>query len=482
MVNNKISLLWIRNDFRLRDNLALLEASKYKYMIPFYIWDESDTNLAMPGSASKWWLHQSLNIFQEKLQKKGSNLLILKGKTEVVFEQIIKEFKTSIVIWNRSYNPKEADKVKSIQKLCKKFCIDTKTYSGNTLCSKDFLLKKDGTPYLVYTPFWKNFLSKYKNTILNEPKTLPPFIQKIKIKNFHIKDLNLLPKIKWYNDFEKYWKPGEDSAYKIIENFIKNNIISYKIQRDIPSQEGTSLLSPHLHFGEIHPHRVLFLIEKKYGALKEIKDENIIQFVKEIIWREFSYHLLQHFPHIINQPLRPEFKNFPWKKNKKLFTAWTRGQTGYPIVDAGMRQLWQTGWMHNRVRMITASFLIKHLNISWQEGAHWFWDTLVDADIASNTQGWQWTAGCGADAAPFFRIFNPITQGEKFDPNGTYIRKWCPELSKLPNKFISKPWEASTEILLKAGINLGTDYPKPIVNHSSARNQALMNYEFMRKK
>ena len=253
--------------------------------------------------------------------------------------------------------------------------------------------------------------------------------------------------------------------------------MSYNRFRDFPSNEGTSKLSPHLHFGEIHPQRVLYLIYKKFGELSQISDVNIKQFCKEILWREFSYHLLKHFPRTEKEPLREAFKSFPWRNNNKKFTLWTQGKTGYPMVDAGMRQLLTTGWMHNRVRMITASFLVKHLGIPWQEGAKWFLKTLLDADLANNTQGWQWVAGCGADAAPFFRIFNPITQGEKFDPKGYYVSHWCPELKNLPSQWIYRPWEAPQDVLLEAKVSLGDNYPYPIVDHKIARNKALWDYE-----
>ena len=359
--------------------------------------------------------------------------------------------------------------------------LESKAYPGNLLCSTDFLLKKDGLPYLVYTPFWNNFVKKYELAGLSKPKKIPPFSTEVSKFGCSLDSLGLLSKLDWHKGFHDWWQPGEEEALKKTKRFIKKGLAGYNSARDRPAIKGTSMLSPHLHFGEIHPQRVLSLISEQYGSLSKIHNLNTIQFCKEILWREFSYHLLHHFPKTPINPLREVFKNFPWKRNKKHFTAWTRGQTGYPIVDAGMRQLWKTGWMHNRIRMITASFLIKHLNIPWQDGAKWFWDTLLDADLASNTQGWQWTAGCGADAAPFFRVFNPITQGEKFDPKGEYAAFWCPELAKLPSKWIYRPWEAPQEVLTEAGVEIGDNYPYPVVDHKEARGKALWNYEWMKK-
>lgn len=481
MEKKSTAILWLRNDFRLNDNLALSKAAEFSHLLPVFVWDEDDKNPWKLGGASKWWLSQSLSLFKKRLQELGSDLILLKGSTETELLRLAKETKASSLLWNRRYDPSEAKKVQSLVKALKEEKIQVETFSGSLLCTPEELLKKDGSPYLVYTPFWKNFLSKYKVKKLEKPRSLPPIPEDYIYRGYEVEELCLLPDLTWHKAFHHYWKPSEKEALKQTRSFLKKGLTSYHSKRDLPAVKGTSKLSPYLHFGEIHPQRILWLVAEEFGDLKKIADANIVQFSKEILWREFSYHLLNHFPKTPNQPLRESFKKFPWKKNKRLLTAWTRGQTGYPIVDAGMRQLWKTGWMHNRVRMITASFLVKHLGIPWQEGAKWFWDTLVDADLASNTQGWQWTAGCGADAQPFFRIFNPMTQGEKFDPKGSYISSWCPELSKVPPKWISRPWEAPDEVLNKAGVSLGKDYPHPIVDHKEARGKALWNYEWMKK-
>ena len=480
-MSNGTAILWVRNDFRLNDNLALLEAARFAKLIPIYIWDENDTNPWRPGRASQWWLHQSISIFQKRLQDLGSNLLILKGSPDVELSRVAKESQASVVFWNRSYNPSEAKKIASITKALKETSVAVETFQGNLLCSPVELLKKDGSPYLVYTPFWRNFLTKYTPQKIDKPSKLPAIPNEFKHSEHDVSALQLLPELSWHENFHKYWNPGEQEALKQTKSFLKKKIADYNSARDLPAINGTSKLSPYLHFGEIHPQRILWLVFEEFGDLENITDPNIVQFCKEILWREFSYHLLNHFPKTPTHPLRESFKNFPWKKNKQLFNAWKRGQTGYPIVDAGMRQLWQTGWMHNRVRMITASFLVKHLGIPWQEGAKWFWDTLVDADLASNTQGWQWTAGCGADAQPFFRIFNPMTQGEKFDPEGSYVSNWCPELANIPPKWIYQPWTAPNEVLDKARVRIGDNYPHPIVDHKEARYEAILNYESMKK-
>lgn len=480
-MKSSTAILWVRNDFRLSDNLALSRGIKFSNLLPVFIWNESEKCQWKPGGASKWWLHQSLSIFKKRLQDLGSNLIIVKGLPHRELLRLAKENQASTVLWNRSYDPSEAKKVYNITQTLKEAKINVETFSGSLLCPPEELLKKDGSPYLVYTPFWRNFLTKYKEKKIDKPRKLPPIPQRFKHIECQLTKLSLLPNLSWHESFHEHWSPGENEALKQTRLFLKKGITSYNFARDIPAVKGTSKLSPYLHFGEIHPQRILWLVVKEFGDLKKLTDPNLIQFCKEIVWREFSYHLLNHFPKTPTQPLRESFNNFPWKKNKRLFTAWSRAQTGYPIVDAGMRQLWKTGWMHNRVRMITASFLVKHLGIPWQDGARWFWDTLVDADLASNTQGWQWTAGCGADAQPFFRIFNPMTQGEKFDPEGEYVSHWCPELSKIPPKWIYRPWEASKEVLDKAGVTLGKNYPKPIVNHKEAREKALWNYELMKK-
>ena len=481
MSKPRTAILWIRNDFRLNDNEALCLGTEYDQLLPVYVLNDLELPFKR-GEASRWWLHHTLDAFKKSLEKIGSDLLLLKGSPEDVLLQLASELKADTILWNRSYNPYDADPVSKLMLKAKQQNIATQGCKGSVLCEKEFLLKDDGSPYKVYTAFWRNFVKKYEMITLDKPKYLPPLPPSYKEKSISLSELELLPKIGWDAEFPEYWQVGELNARKKVKRFIDDGVDQYNELRDNPHLDGTSRLSPHLHFGEIHPQRILQMVVSKFGPLSSLSDKNIIQYCKEILWREFSYHLLQHFPKTTHKPLNPDFENFPYQDDAELFKAWCRGNTGYPIVDAGMRQLWRTGWMHNRVRMITASFLIKHLGIHWSKGAAWFWDTLVDADLASNTQGWQWTAGCGADAAPFFRIFNPITQGEKFDPKGQYAARWCPELAKLPPKWIYRPWEASESELRKAGVRLGENYPHPIVDHREARERALANYEKVKKK
>ncbi|MCB9229620.1 MAG: deoxyribodipyrimidine photo-lyase [Deltaproteobacteria bacterium] len=480
MGKKRTAILWIRNDFRIKDNFALSQAEQYDEVLPVFIWNDKDKNPWKRGAASKWWLHHTILQFRESLKSYGSQLILLRGSPEEEILRVARLVQASDVLCNHTHHPHDLIADQTLQGLLEKEGICFQSFHGSLLCPVDELCKKDGEPYLVYTPFWKNFLKTYEIKILVRPKTVPPVPQKAKNSGCSVEDLNLLPRQKWHEAFHLHWSVGEAASEKKLKDFIAKGLMSYDKLRDFPATDGTSTLSPHLHFGEIHPQRVLYEIVKKFGKLSDIKNENVMQFCREILWREFSYHLLHHFPDTPDEPLRERFRNFPWKNNKKGLHAWCRGQTGYPVVDAGMRQLWSVGWMHNRVRMISASFLVKHLGIPWQEGAKWFWDTLVDADLANNTQGWQWTAGCGADAAPFFRIFNPITQGEKFDPDGSYIARWCPELGRLAPKWICRPWEAPVHILNEAGVRLGDNYPLPIVDHKEAREQALWNYESLK--
>ena len=309
--------------------------------------------------------------------------------------------------------------------------------------------------------------------------TLPPSPA---ITGVALSELGLLPTIPWDGGLQATWIPGEAGAQARLETLVAGPLKAYHDLRNLPDKPGTSMLSPHLRFGEISPrqvwHRVQIALQQ--GEIPSGTDS--VTFLNEIGWREFAYHLLYHFPQTVDTPLNPAFEAFPWRHDPTGLKAWQKGLTGYPIVDAGMRQLWHTGWMHNRVRMIVASFLTKDLILPWQQGANWFWDTLVDADLASNTLGWQWAAGSGADAAPYFRIFNPITQGEKFDPDGHYVRRWVPELAAMPAKWIHKPWEAPAEVLSSARVRLGENYPGPMVDHAQARLAALAAYKEISKR
>lgn len=460
-------ILWVRKDLRLSDNPALVEALKnYEAVIPVFIWAPEEESPWSPGEASKSWLHHSLKSFEKSLEDKGSKLIIRKGSSLATLEKLVKETSAQGVYWTRRYEPQIIKRDKEIKEKLTEQNLDAKSFNGSLLYEPWQIKNKTGKPYQVYTPFWNELVSRGDVT---KPLRSPAEIKAPKLwpSSETLTSLKLLPKIKWDKHFYEMWEPGEGGAVKELNRF-KEHVAKYADSRDIPGINGTSKLSPHLHFGEISPRRIWHSI----GMTQKTQP-----YLKQIVWREFAHHLLYHFPKTPQENLRAQFDKFPWKKNKSYVTAWQKGKTGYPIVDAGMRELWTTGWMHNRVRMIVGSFLVKHLLQHWHEGAEWFWDTLVDADLANNTMGWQWIAGCGADAAPYFRVFNPMTQGEKFDKDGNYVKKWIPEISKLGKKWIHAPWTAPEEELSAAGIKLGKDYPNPIVDHSEGRKQALYAYE-----
>ena len=464
----KKGLFWFRRDLRLEDNPGLTEAIRScDQVMVVYIHSEDASNSWNLGGASKFWLHHSLKELDQGL---GPGVLYLaKGSPKSILEKLVQKEKIDAVFWNRLYSQYERDRDTAIKKDLTAAGCDVESFNGLLMREPWEVLKKDGTPYQVYTPYWKAFIKSHK------PRSP---LKRVSTKSLvtisgglKLEALQLLPKIDWTTTMEKIWKPGSKGAKANLNRLLKEGILdSYGEGRDIPSRPGTSQLSPHLAFGEISVcqiwHTVLEAPTDKVPAGQE-------QYLKELVWREFAYHLNFHFPDTDREPLRKKYALFPWQPNKKYLQAWQKGQTGYPIVDAGMRQLWATGWMHNRVRMIVASFLVKHLLQPWQDGALWFWDTLVDADLASNSFGWQWAAGCGADAAPYFRIFNPTLQGKKFDPDGAYVKQWVPELAKVPKKYLHSPWEASALEMSGWGIKLGRDYPKPIVDHKKAREKAL---------
>ena len=351
--------------------------------------------------------------------------------------------------------------------------LAVESFNGGLLYEPAHVATKEGRPYQVFTPFWRALLAREEPAEpVAAPRKLAPAAKTA--AGLSIEDLDLLPTIPWAGTMAKTWSPGEAGARERLDAFVAAGLGGYATGRDRPDRDGTSALSPHLHFGELSPRRAWHAVRTAAGGRPVAKLTGGPEtYLRELGWREFASHLLFHFPHTSDAPLRSDYARFPWARDPVGLRAWQRGQTGFPVVDAGMRQLWATGWMHNRVRMIVASFLVKDLRITWLEGARWFWDTLVDADLAANTLGWQWAAGCGADAAPYFRIFNPTSQGEKFDPDGTYVRTWVPALAKLPTADIHAPAEAEASALAKAGIALGRDYPEPLVDHAEARKLAL---------
>ncbi len=457
-------ILWFRQDLRLADNPALNAALENGKLIPVFIWDEAAHAPHEPGAASKAWLHHSLNAL--KLSLKG-NLRVFWGDSNKVLQQLCKETGAQEVFWNRSYEPAIMTRDASIEQGLSKAGIETRPCSASLLWEPWEVKKDDGSPYKIFTPFYRKAMMKGPSRrALGTPKlkfaSLPPCGRETSIDA-----LKLLPKYPWHQKLLLQGRAGEANARQSLEAFVHDGLDTYTSQRDRPALKATSNLSPHLHWGEVSPHQAWERVQY------EGDNEDIEHFKRELAWREFSYYLLHHFPGLPTQNLKPKFDGFPWRKHAQHLKHWQQGQTGYPIIDAGMRELWQTGLMHNRVRMLVASFLVKNLMIDWRQGAAWFWDCLLDADLASNSAGWQWVAGSGCDAAPYFRIFNPITQGEKFDKEGDYTRRLVPELSKLPNKYLFRPWEAPAEVLDAAGVQLGKNYPRPIVDIKPSRIRAL---------
>ena len=462
-----IAIHWFRQDLRITDNPSLETAAEFDAVLPIYILDDENSQEFKMGSASRWWLHNSLQSLNESLDGK---LSIYSQNPEIVIQELLKKYEVKAVFWNRCYEPWRIDRDIDIKAYLDDKNIENKSFNSHLLWEPWEISKDDGTPYRVFTPYYK------KGCLNAEEPRLPSKNLKIDTIFYdqdceQIDTLDLLPRINWYSQIQEAWKPGEEGAQKRLDQFLEEGLLDYKEGRNFPFKENVSRLSPHLHFGEISPNEVWYQAKTKESVSGIQK--SLEHFLSELGWREFSYYLLYHFPSLPKQNFQAKFNKFPWIKNESFLESWQKGETGYPIVDAGMRELWQTGYMHNRLRMVVGSFLVKNLLIDWREGEDWFWDCLVDADLASNSAGWQWVAGSGADAAPYFRIFNPVTQGLKFDPEGEYTKKYVPELKLLPNKFLFNPWEAPKEILEKAGIELGKDYPEPIVDLKYSRELAL---------
>jgi deoxyribodipyrimidine photo-lyase len=460
-MSKHLTIFWFRQDLRIADNPGLSAAALQGKVLPIYILDDETRGEFKLGGASRWWLHHSLNKLNQDL-KNQLNLYI--GDPKKILSEIIKNHHVDAVYWNRCYEPWRIQQDSEIKSALKNMGIECKSFNASLLWEPWQVLKSDGTPYKVYTPY-------YKNGCLQAPSPRAPLPKPKKLDLIKINDiqLNLLPKINWYQTLESTWKVGEKAAHKKLDYFLEHYLLGYKKNRDYPAKPNTARLSPHLHFGEISPQQIWHSVNHY--------DDDAQFLLRELAWREFSYYLLYHFPDLPRKNFQAKFDTFPWKNNKKLLTAWQQGKTGYPIIDAGMRELWQTGYMHNRVRMIVASFLVKNLQIHWHKGEEWFWDCLVDADLANNSASWQWVAGCGADAAPYFRIFNPVIQGEKFDKDGDYTRRFVPELAQLPNKYLFKPWMAPISVLNAAGIILGKTYPHPMVDLKQTREDALLAYK-----
>ncbi len=464
------TIVWFRQDLRRSDNPALTAAAARGPVLPVFILDDVSPGVWRWGGASRWWLHHSLASLTDDL----GGLMLYRGEPRELLPQIAQAHGATSVYWNRRYEPFAVARDTIVKETLQGLGIAAQSFNGSLLHEPWEVATGSGEPFKVYTPFWRAALRRPVAAPLPPPPRLT--LDLPNASGDRLKDWSLLPSHPdWAAGWERHWQPGEAGAISQLDAFVAQGLAQYRTLRDRPDRANVSRLSPHLHWGEISPRQIWarMTLEAQHPS----QSNDVDKFLSELGWREFAHHLLYHFPSLPEQNWRQAFDAFPWRNSAADLKAWQRGRTGYPLVDAGMRELWQTGWMHNRVRMITASFLIKHLRIDWRQGEAWFWDTLVDADLANNAAGWQWVAGSGADASPYFRIFNPIVQGKKFDPDGVYIRRWCPELAGLPNAHIHAPFDAPAAALADAGVTLGKTYPHPIVNHDDARKQALRAYE-----
>lgn len=463
-------LLWFRRDLRLDDHPALTAAAAAgRPLLPVFVLEE-DVPWA-PGGAARWWLHRSLAALADRLAAHGLPLVLRRGDPLTILPELATAAGATAVHWSRRYEPDARAHDRRVSAALQAAGVEVRVHAGALLSEPWTIATGQGGPYQVFTPYARTFGREVRpGSPLPEPRGLraPATVP----ASLALPELGLDPGALWGEGLAAAWTPGEAGARGLLDRFLDGPLQAYAESRDLPARPGTSRLSAHLHWGEIGLRRV-WRGAAAAGAAAE-------PFLRQLVWREFAHHLLHHFPHTVREPLRAEFAAFPWDGDPALFRAWRRGETGYPLVDAGMRELWTTGWMHNRVRMVAASFLVKHLLLPWQEGADWFLDTLVDADPANNVFGWQWSAGCGADAAPYFRIFNPTAQSRRFDADGAYLRRWLPELAGLDERQIHAPWEVRPAELESRGVRLGRDYPRPVVDHAPARERALDAYRRLR--
>jgi len=458
-----LAIVWFRRDFRLADNPALDYARKqHRQVIPLYIHDPEAEGDWAPGAASRWWLHHALADLARRLESRGSRLLLRHGPSAAALDLLLQQTGATAVYWNRRYEPAAIAQDREIKQSLKDRGAEVRSFRAAVLFEPWELLR-DEQPYKVFTPYWNRMQRDWRRAApAPEPRELSPLPNTLRSEDLDA--LGLLPGHPWADSLARHWEIGELAARRRLERFIDEDLNRYVDARNRPDRSGTSRLSPDLHFGFLSPVQIVHAIDAS-GELPG--GAGALGFVRELAWREFSTVLLHHFPELTERPMQSRFEHFPWRSAADYMDqlkAWQRGQTGVPLVDAGMRELWASGWMHNRVRMVVASYLTKNLLVPWQQGARWFWDTLVDADLANNTQGWQWTAGCGADAAPFFRIFNPELQAEKFDPDAAYIRRWCPELDGLSHAALKR---------LDRQARARRGYPQPLVDLKISRQRAL---------
>ena len=475
------AIVWFRDDLRLADNPALRAAADTgRPLVCLYLHDEHTPGQRSLGAAARWWLHGSLQALHDDLAKQGGGLSILRGRAADTLPGLAAAIGAGTVYWNRRYDKASRAIDDAVEGALQKRAVTVATFNGRLLNEPWTLRNKAGKPFRVFTAYWRTVVKQGEpDAPLAAPRklrfhTLP---RHSKLRAVALASLNLEPHTPdWAGGLRQHWQRDEASAHQHLRRFLKTRLRDYPSDRDRPDRQGTSRLSPYLCFGNISVRQVWHAAHAAVRARRSpANPRQLAKFLAELGWREFNYHVLYHHPDLAERNFQSRFDPLHWRRDARGLRAWQRGLTGYPLVDAGMRELWATGWMHNRVRMVAASFLIKHLLIDWRAGERWFWDTLVDADPANNPANWQWVAGSGADAAPYFRIFNPILQGEKFDPDGDYVRRWVPELAHLPAKLIHKPWTARGAQLQAAGVRLGKTYPHPIVDHDKARHRALMN-------
>ncbi len=478
-MTNPCIVHWFRQDLRLADNPGLAHAAANGSVLPVYILDDDNAAAHKMGGASRWWLHQSLNALNHALD---GRLVVLAGDAAHLLPALARDCGARMVTWSRAYEPWRIDRDSRIKATLTAAGIAAESFNASLLWEPWEVLKDDGTPYRVFTPFYRR--GCLKAVPPRQPLPLPSPLDLVSDAGCPqgqgaIDNLGLLPDLDWINGLEERWAVGEAAAKDRLSAFLDEGLAGYKEGRNFPARRHVSRLSPYLHWGEISPNTVWYAVRDQIdsGACPERDGDH---FLSELGWREFSHSLLFHFPDLPRKNLQPRFDHFDWRDDPGALARWQQGMTGYPIVDAAMRELWQTGYMHNRTRMIVGSFLVKNLRLHWHHGERWFWDCLVDADLANNSASWQWIAGCGADAAPYFRIFNPITQGEKFDPDGDYIRRYVPEIAGLPDAFLCSPWTAPAEVLAAAGVRLGVTYPHPMVDAKASREAALAAFSALK--
>lgn len=464
------AIVWFRQDLRLADNPALHHAlSNHEQVILAYLHAPDEAAPWQPGAAKQWWQHHSLAALQQVVEKLGGKLLLRQGPSITALLALIQESSATAVYWNRVHEPALIKRDALIWQRLEERQIHCQSFNGTLLYPPGSIMTQSGQPYRVFTPFWHEC---QKQGLGDPPLPTAQQLHSTPLASMALEDLQLLPTIPWDQGLQANWQPGEAAAHQQLEQFCDEALNGYPQQRDFPGMPGTSRLSPYLANGEITPRQIVAMLMQQFiGNNSSAASSDHL--IRELGWREFAYHILHHYPHTTEQPLNERYAQFPWQQNPQLLRAWQQGCSGFPLIDAGMRQLWQTGWMHNRVRMVVASFLCKNGLIDWREGARWFWDTLVDADLASNTLNWQWAAGCGADAAPYFRVFNPVRQSERFDADGEYLHQWLPELKGVPKKLIHQPWKGNRGVQQLPELGDGRDYPPPILDLNITRQAAI---------